>query len=117
MGFKMSSKGPVSRLAWAINWLEGELKRLHEETVSKSNELVKYADEMQRELGEDIRASLLDIVASLRGEALKISEALRLEYSRKLEVELRKLESKASSNFDKAVNAVIEEVKRMLREV
>ncbi|MDM7275147.1 MAG: hypothetical protein P3X22_003355 [Thermoprotei archaeon] len=113
----MSSKGPVSRLAEAINRLEGELKRLHDETVSRSNELVKYGDEMQKELREDIRASLLDIVAGLRGEALKISEALRAEYSKKLEAELMRLDSKASSNFEKAVNAVVEEVKRMLREV
>jgi len=107
------SKSGVSRLAEAVSWFEGELKRLYDEAVSKSNELVKFGDDMARELREDIEAVLASVVASLRGEALRIEDSLRAEYARRLEEELRLVESRSRARFERAVNAVIEEIKRI----
>ncbi len=112
----MAKKG-VSRLAEAVSWFEEELKRLYDEAVSKSNDLVRFGDEMAKELRDDIEAILASIIADLRKEVLKIEEALRNEYERRLEEELRSIESRSTARFEKAVKAVLEEVKRITQGV
>lgn len=111
------SKGGVSRLAEAVSWFEGELKRLYDEAVSKSNDLVRFGDDMARELREDIEAVLASIIADLREEALKVEEALRVEFERRLDEELKSIEARSTARFEKAVRDVFEEVKRMAQGV
>mgnify|MGYP001770632062 CR=1 FL=1 len=107
------SKSGVSRLAEAVSWFEQELKKLYDEAISRSNELVRFSDEMARELKEDVEAALLGIIASLREETLKVEEALRAEYARRLDEELREIDRRSRDRFELAVNTVLEEVKRM----
>jgi predicted metal-dependent hydrolase len=109
------SKSGVSKLAEAVSWFEEELKRLYEESVSKSNDLVRFGDDMARELREDIEAALAGIIADLREEALKVEEALRADYERRLGEELRSIEVKSAARFERAVRAVLEEVKRIVQ--
>lgn len=107
------SRSGVSRLAEAVSWFEQELRRLHDESVSKSNDLVRFGDDMARELREDIEAVLSSIIADLREEVLRIEEVLRAEYARRVEEEVRAIDSRSIARFEKAVEAVMEEVKRI----
>jgi hypothetical protein len=69
------SKSGVSKLAEAVSWFEEELKRLYDESVSKSNDLVRFGDDMARELREDIEAALAGI---MRGGLVRSLDQLRL---------------------------------------
>lgn len=111
------SRGGVSRLAEAVSWFEEELKRLYDEAVSKSNDLVRFGDDMARELREDVEAILAGIIADLREEALKVEESLRNDFERRLYEELRSIELKSTARFERAVRAVFEEVVRIARGV
>ncbi|MEM0366374.1 MAG: hypothetical protein QXO93_04950 [Acidilobaceae archaeon] len=113
----MGSKGPVAKLAEAISWFEVELRRAYDEATYLSNELVKFSDVLIREFEADINNVLNSIVSDLRSEASLISEKLRQEYSRRVEEELRIIDSKARANFGKAVDSVVEEIKKILGEV
>lgn len=111
------SRGGVYRLAEAVSWFEEELKRLYDEAVSKSNDLVRFGDDMARELREDVEAILAGIIADLREEALKVEESLRNDFERRLYEELRSIELKSTARFERAVRAVFEEVVRIARGV
>ncbi|MEM1873343.1 MAG: hypothetical protein QXS85_06065 [Acidilobaceae archaeon] len=107
----------VSKLAEAVVWFEEQLKALHEYSIVRANDLMRYAEENIRDLRRDIDLILKDIVEELRREAERVSQKLMEEYRAVSDKKVRELEELMNKNFDKAVEAAFEEVKRLLREV
>lgn len=107
----------VSKLAEAVVWFEEQLKALHEYSIVRANDLMRYTEENIRELRKDIELALRDVVEELRREAEAIAQRLMEEHKISAEKKVRELEELMNKNFDKAVEVAFEEVKRLLREV
>lgn len=110
----MSRSSPTDKLLQAVTRLESRLREAEAYVKESQASIVKRADELS--------ASMAASVEPMLGEAYKeLEEAYNAEaakISRDLEARLRSVEeelrAKAAANREQAVNAVIQEIKRML---
>lgn len=107
----------VSKLAEAVIWFEEQLKALHEHSLTRANDIMRYTEENIRDLRRDLELVLKEVVEELRKEAERASERLVEEHEVSSERKIKELEELFNKNFNKAVEVAFEEVKRLLREV
>ena len=107
---------PVDRLVKAVNWLEKTLARLSEEARKLSTELVKAGDEAATSLRSEVEGLARASVEEIRRFLAKASREIEAEYTKLIEDRLREAEERARERMDAAVKAVLEEIKRALRE-
>ncbi|MCE4599545.1 MAG: hypothetical protein F7C81_05045 [Desulfurococcales archaeon] len=107
-------RSPVAKLADAVNWLEAELKKLDDETRGSANEILKLADMLARELSNDIKITARMAIEEAEEAERREAERLETEYRRRVEEQITMVRDKASKNIDKAVEAVIEELKKLI---
>jgi len=107
-------KSPVAKLAEAVNWLEEELKRLDDETRGSANEILRLADMLARELSNDIKIAARMAVERAEEAERREAERLEAEYKKLIEEQLETVKDRASRNFNRAVEAVVDEIKRLI---
>ncbi len=107
-------RSPVAKLADAVNWLDAELKKLDDETRGSANEILKLADMLARELSNDIKITARMAIEEAEEAERREAERLETEYRRRVEEQITMVRDKASKNIDKAVEAVIEELKKLI---
>ncbi|MEB3779874.1 MAG: hypothetical protein GSR85_06560 [Desulfurococcales archaeon] len=107
-------RSPVAKLADAVNWLEEELKKLDDEARGSANEILRLADMLARELSNDIKITARMAIEEAEEAERREAERLEAEYRRRVEEQITMVRDKASKNIDKAVEAVIEELKKLI---
>jgi len=107
------SKEAINKLLEAVIELERSIREAESYVKSVQAELVKRADSIAAQLSQE--ADVIASEASRQLEELYKAEASRIEadLARRLEDVERDLRERADKNFERAVQAVIEAVKRI----
>ena len=106
----MTSKSPVEKLTQAVLGLEQGLLDLHNEAQGYANALVRHGDALARQLANDIEIVLKSLVDEIKKELENQKAAVRSSYEEKTKSELEKIHKQGKENLDTAVDAVVEEI-------
>ncbi|MCE4628368.1 MAG: hypothetical protein F7C34_04380 [Desulfurococcales archaeon] len=91
--------------------------RLADKAKAEAGDLVRRADALARELENEIDILLYSIRDDLKRTVEQEAEKLRKAYAQKKEDTIRTINYNAEIHMDEAVNAILEEIKKILSEV
>lgn len=91
--------------------------RLSDKAKAEAGDLVRRADSLARELENDIDILLYSLKEDLKKTVEQEAEKLRKAYAQKKEDAIRMINYNAEIHMEEAVNAILEEIKRILSEV
>ncbi|MCE4608786.1 MAG: hypothetical protein F7C36_00165 [Desulfurococcales archaeon] len=107
----------VEKLTNAVLTFDQKMDQLSLQAQEYAGEIVKYADQLARELENDVDILVKQLEEEIRKYVEEKSEELKKSYASMKEEKLREIKYKAETNKDAAVNAVVEELKKLLSEV
>ena len=108
---------PINTLTKAVLQLDDAMVRLGDEAKAAAGEIVRTADQLAQELENDVQLLVYQLVEELKKTVEREAERLRREYSERKEETLRDIRLNAEIRMDEAVNAILEELRRILGEV
>ncbi len=109
-------KSPVANLANAVNWLENELARLESKSKELANEIVRTSDLLVKEVFNDIDIAVKQAIDEASKQVDEALAQLEEEYKKRIELETASIRATAEANLSKAVEAVVEELKKVIAE-
>ena len=109
-------KSPVANLANAVNWLESELARLESKSKELANEIVRTSDFLVKEVFNDIDIAVKQAIDEASKQVDEALAQLEDEYKKRIEQETASIRATAEANLSKAVEAVVEELKKVIAE-
>ncbi len=108
------SKSEISKLAETVAWFEESLKKLNNESKELSSSIVQLADDLGKQIRLESK-NLLDESVKKLEEAYKESvKKLEEAYKEKEKEELEKTEKLGKENYDKGVEEVFEQIKKII---
>ncbi len=110
----MPGKSPLEKLTKAVIQLEEGLEALHNEAQSCANELVKLGDSLGKQVSNDIQIVLKQLVEEIEKEVASRKAIIEAEFASKLKEELARVEEQGKTNKEAAVQAVLEEMKKII---
>jgi polyhydroxyalkanoate synthesis regulator phasin len=110
-------ESPINKLTKAILAFDEDMAKLHDEGKSMAGDLIRTADSLAVELENDIKLVLREILEDLNKTVQTKSEELRKKYLAEKEDKVRLVRFNAEQNMDKAVNRILEELRKILSEV
>ncbi len=110
-------ESPVEKLTNTVLQFDTKMDQLSVLAQEYAGEIVKYADLLARELENDINIFYKQLEDQIRAFVESKSKELEKSYSQLKEDKLREVRYKAETNKEKAVEAVVEELKKLLAEV
>lgn len=108
---------PLEKLTRAALELDEAMAALDSKAKSRAGSLMELADGLARELENDLQLSLKQLLDELQAEVERRSRELREQYARMKEEKLGLARVSAETRREEAVRAVLEEIRRLLREV
>jgi len=113
-GLVLAGKGAVARLAEAVLALEEALEQVQGEARGYANDIVRLGDLLARELANDIDVVVKMISDEVAREVENIARGVEAEYEERIRVEVERAERLGRENLEAAVEAIVEELKRIV---
>ena len=109
------AKSPVARLTEAVLGLEEDLRRIDGVAKSLANDIVRQGDLLAAEMKNDIDLLVKQISDEIARETEALKLSIQKEYEAKIEAEVARAERLGKQNLDNAVEAVVEEIVRIVK--
>jgi vacuolar-type H+-ATPase subunit E/Vma4 len=110
-------ESPITKLTKAVLELDTTLAKIQDEGQSKAGELIQRGDGRARELESDIKLVLQEIKDELDNFVRSEAERLKIKYAAEKEERLRITKASAQQYMDRAVQTILEELRKLLGEV
>lgn len=107
----------VERLANAIIELESDVEEARQRAVEISNDITALAERLAAEKRSEIRRILALAVEELERIASEEEERLKEEFENTVSERVEEVGETATANMDKAVEAVLRELREIIKRV
>ncbi len=111
---KMPGKSPIEKLTNAVIALEKGLETLHQDAQTCANELIREGDALGKQVSNDIDIILKQLLDEINRSVAEKRGMIEADFAARLERELDRVKELGEKNREKAIQAVLAEMRKII---